>query len=233
MAAPNFYKRNASRYFCMGRNIYVTQEDIDANGWDQELLDTLDEEATHLNYLWAREHLVAELEKAGYWKPDTTSRYNCDRLAYETSYGSAFLAKTRIDIQYAGANFYIGINVRENGGYYSGSCLDYDITISGDNWENGDFDLCDDYTDETILDEDMIIEADCCGNPGLTKLQAKNIVRRLNKELATAISELELIFSHCCQDELYMDWVCQYGPFYGEAGYEHYSKRLCEEREAA
>lgn len=232
MAAPNFYKRNASRYFCMGHEVYTTQEDIDANGWSQDRLGEFDEIQTQFEYECAKDNLMEELEQAGYWKP-TLEGYNRDRLAYETSYGSAFLAKIRIEFQYAGANFYICVNVRENGGYYSGSCLDYDITVRGDNDVNGDFDLCDDYTSETEFDEQDVIDADCCGNPGMSKLQAKNIIRRLKEELNKAISELELIFSRCCQDELYLDWVCNYCGFLGEAGYGQYSTRLYEESEAA
>jgi excinuclease UvrABC nuclease subunit len=61
-----------------------------------------------------------------------------------------------------------------------------------------------------------------------------DIIKRLYKELNEAIDELELIFSRCCQDELYLDWVCDYGHgFLGEAGYDKYPKRLYEEREAA
>ena len=233
MAAPNFYKRNASRYFCMGRNAYIDQEAIDANGWEQDRLGEFDEIQTQMDYEWAKDHLMDELKNAGYWEPDTTSRWNYDRLNYEGNYGSAFLAKTCIEFQYAGADFYINIRVKENGGHYSGSCLDYEIDVQGCNYEEGDFELCDDYTDDFYFDVEDIIEKNVCGNPGMTKLQAKNIIKRLYKELSKAINELELIFSRCCQDELYLDWVCDYGGFVGEAGYDKYPKRLYEEREAA
>ena len=81
MAAPNFYKRNASRYFCFGRQHYTTQEDIDANDWPQELLGQLDEDQTQWDYEAAKDYLLEELKKAGYWEPE--GRY--DRLDYETS----------------------------------------------------------------------------------------------------------------------------------------------------
>ena len=232
MAAPNFYKRNASRYFCMGRNAYIDQEAIDANGWEQDRLGEFDEIQTQMDYEWAKDHLMDELKKAGYLEP-TREGYNRDRLNYEGNYGSAFLAKTCIEFQYAGADFYINIRVKENGGHYSGSCLDYEIDVQGCNYEEGDFELCDDYTDDFYFDVEDIIEKNVCGNPGMTKLQAKNIIKRLYKELSKAINELELIFSRCCQDELYLDWVCDYGGFVGEAGYDKYPKRLYEEREAA
>jgi len=233
MAAPNFCKFNASRYFCMGCNAYIDQEAIDANGWEQDRLGEFDEIQTQMDYEWAKDHLMDELKKAGYWEPNTTSRWNYDRLNYEGNYGSAFLAKTCIEFQYAGADFYINIRVKENVGYYSGSCLDYEIDVQGCNYEEGDFDLCEDYTDDFYFDVEDIIEKNVCGNPGMTKLQAKNIIKRLYKELSKAINELELIFSRCCQDELYLDWVCDYGGFVGEAGYDKYPKRLYEEREAA
>lgn len=232
MAAPNFYKRNASRYFCMGRKAYIDQEAIDANEWPQEWLGEFDEIQTQFDYECAKDHLMDELKKAGYWEP-TREGYNRDRLNYEGDYGSAFLAKTCIEFQYAGAYFYINIRVKENGGHYSGSCLDYEIDVQGCNYEEGDFDLCEDYTDDFYFDVEDIIKKNVCGNPGMTKLQAKNIIKRLYKELNKAINELELIFSRCCQDELYLDWCCNYGGFVGEAGYDKYPKRLYEEREAA
>lgn len=233
MAAPNFSKRNASRYFCMGRNAYIDQEAIDANEWPQEWLGQFDELQTQFDYDCAKDNLMAELKKAGYWEPDTTSRWNYDRLNYECSYGSTFLAKTRIEFQYAGADFYIDIRVKENSGYYSGSCLDYEISVSGCNWEEGDFDLCDDYNDDFYFEVEDIIEKNVCGNQGMTCMQAKNIIKKLYRTISKATNELELIFSRCCQDELYLDWCCNYGGFVGEAGYDKYPKRLYEEREAA
>lgn len=233
MAAPNFCKFNASRYFCMGRNAYIDQEAIDANGWEQDRLGEFDEIQTQFDYECAKDHLMDELKKAGYWEP-TREGYNRDRLNYEGDYGSAFLAKTCIEFQYAGADFYINIRVKENGGHYSGSCLDYEIDVQGCNYEEGDFELCEDYTDDFYFDVEDIIEKNVCGNPGMTKLQAKNIIKRLYKELSKAISNLEIIFSRCCQDELCLDWICNYGcGIVGEAGYDHYPKRLWEEREAA
>lgn len=232
MAAPNFSKRNASRYFCMGREAYIDQEAIDANEWPQEWLGQFDQGQTQFDYDCAKDNLMAELKKAGYWEPTTSGR-NYDRLNYECRYGSAYLAKTRIEFQYAGADFYIDIRVKENSGYYSGSCLDYEISVSGCNWEEGDFDLCDDYNDDFYFEVEDIIEKNVCGNQGMTKLQAKNIIKKLYRTINEATDELELIFSRCCQDELYLDWCCTYCGFAGEAGYDKYPKRLYEEREAA
>ena len=38
MSTPNFTLKNASRYFVLGMPVYYTQEDIDENGLDQDLL---------------------------------------------------------------------------------------------------------------------------------------------------------------------------------------------------
>ena len=229
MAAPNFSKRNASRYFCIGRNRYFTQEDIDELELPQDMLGQFDKYGTQDSYDWTKSILMDELKKAGYWEPESY-----DRLDYETHAGSAYLAKTRIEFQYAGADFYIDIKVRENVGHYSGSCLDYDISVSGCNYEEGDFDLCDDYREDTCFEVEDIIEKNVCGNPGMTKLQAKNIIKKLYRTISEATDELELIFSRCCDDELYLDWICNYGcGIYGEAGYASYPTRLYEERKAA
>jgi hypothetical protein len=234
MAAPNFSKRNASRYFCIGRNRYFTQEDIDELELSQDMLGQFDQYGTQESYDWTKSILMDELKKVGYWEPDATSRWSYDRLNYEGSYGSVYLAKTRIDFQYAGAEFYIDIRVKENIGHYSGSCLDYEISVSGCNFEEGDFDLCDDYNDDFFFDVEDLIEKNVCGNLGMTKLQAKNIIKKLYHTISKAKDELELIFSRCCDDELYLDWICDYGcGIVGEAGYDSYPTRLYEEREAA
>ena len=46
MSTPNFSLKNASRYFVFGMPAYYTQEDIDENGLDQELLDKYDGDKT-------------------------------------------------------------------------------------------------------------------------------------------------------------------------------------------
>ena len=229
MAAPNFSKRNASRYFCIGRNRYFTQEDIDELELPQDMLGQFDKYGTQDSYDWTKSILMDELKKAGYWEPESY-----DRLDYETHAGSVYLAKTRVEFHYAGADFYIDIKVRENGGYYSGSCLDYDISLSGCNDVDGDFDLYEEVTGDTEIDPERIADYNVCGNHGMSRLQSKNIARRISKEIAKAVDELELIFSRNCDDELYLDWICNYGcGIVGEAGYASYPTRLYEEREAA
>ena len=49
MSTLNFALKNASRYFVFGTPQYYTQEDIDENELDQELLDKYDEIGTEDN----------------------------------------------------------------------------------------------------------------------------------------------------------------------------------------
>ena len=49
MSTPNFALKNASRYFVFGMPVYYTQEDIDENELDQDLLGTYDELDTEAN----------------------------------------------------------------------------------------------------------------------------------------------------------------------------------------
>jgi len=228
MAAPNFHKINASRYFCMGRAYYTTQEDIDELELPQELLGTFDQGATENNYQWAKENLLEQLKQAGYTEP---SIY--DRLHNEANYGSYLLAVKEHYLQFAGAEWTITMRVMENSGYYSGSCLDYEATLTCINREGYDCDMDCDLTPGEAISTREIADADPCSNYGLSKLQAPNIAKRIRQELQQLTSDLELILSRCCQDELYQEYCFSYCGFAGEAGYNAYPKRLYQEREAA
>ena len=62
MSTPNFALKNASRYFVFGTPVYYTQEDIDANELDQDLLDHFDEIGTEVNYEAGKENVALELK---------------------------------------------------------------------------------------------------------------------------------------------------------------------------
>lgn len=66
MSTPNFALKNASRYFVFGMPVYYTQEDIDENGLDYDLLGTYDELDTEANYEADKENVACELKAKGW-----------------------------------------------------------------------------------------------------------------------------------------------------------------------
>ena len=66
MSTPNFALKNASRYFVFGMPVYYTQEDIDENGLDQDLLDHYDEIGTEINYSDVKHNVTYELKAKGW-----------------------------------------------------------------------------------------------------------------------------------------------------------------------
>lgn len=66
MSTPNFALKNASRYFVVGMPVYYTQEDIDENELNQDLLGQFDEIDTEANYDADKENVAYELKAKGW-----------------------------------------------------------------------------------------------------------------------------------------------------------------------
>ena len=66
MSTPNFALKNASRYFVFGMPQYYTQEDIDANELDRDLLGEFDEIGTEVNFEAAKDNVAYELKANGW-----------------------------------------------------------------------------------------------------------------------------------------------------------------------
>ena len=66
MSTPNFALKNASRYFVFGMPVYYTQEDIDENGLDQELLGKYDEFGTEFSFDAVKDNVFYELKAKGW-----------------------------------------------------------------------------------------------------------------------------------------------------------------------
>ena len=201
MATANFHVNNASRYFCIGMNHYTTKEEIEANEWQDIEEGSFDEVGTQMDYEFTKEYLNEELSKAGYYDEEKTKSF-----------------------EFAGASFDITLKVVENAGYYEGSCLDYDATIrmyDKAGYYVADYDLC----PSEYLDKDQIAGEDLCNNAGMSKLQAANMVKRIDREFMAMVQELEQIFSKVCQKE--MQQVCRFSN--GEAWYNEVSEKLYQQ----
>lgn len=212
MSTPNFALKNASRYFVLGMPAYYTQEDIDENGLDQELLGKYDEFGTEANYYDVKHNVAYELKAKGWHDID---EFDGDR-SYPTHLfaqkaESFFCGDTPIDViikagctpgYYEAANFDWFVKVR----------IDYDDSAS---YEPGE------------LEPDDVISQNWYGNRGLSTIHASHIIRKIQAIIDELKNEAELAFSMYCDEE--MGLTCIFSN--GEAIYDRTGKRLWQEVE--
>ena len=216
MATGNFYNANCSRYFVIGMNKYYTQEDVEENDLDPELVGEYDEVLTDLDFQADKENIVSELQ-AKDWEDYDGYEDDAQVIAYKTA-----------TINYGGCEISLEIKALVRSGYYEGACMDLSgkVTIdsAGDYWTGSpEYDLFDDF------DESYVTEDNWTGNPGLDCLQAKNIISKLNSIIENLKNEAEYVFSRGCEYELYLAYRCGNG----ETGYGKMQKKLYQEVDEA
>lgn len=213
MATGNFYNVNCSRYFVLGMNKYYTQEDVEENGLDPELVGECDEVLTDMDFQADKENIVSDLEAKG-WNSYDGYEDDAHVIAYKT--------KT---FDYGGCEISLEINALVRSGYYEGACMDLSgkVSVYGgwDSWchETPEYDMFDD------IDENAVIDDDWTNNPGLNCLQAKNIIKKLNSIIEDLKIEAEYAFSRGCEREMFQAYHCSNG----EAGYFNIQKKLYQE----
>ena len=212
MATGNFYNANCSRYFVFGMNRYYTKEDVEEYDLDPELEGEFDEFGTEEDYAFAKQNIVSGLRKKGW---DDYDGYEGDArvIAYKDE-----------SLVYGGCEISLEIKALVRSGYYEGACMDLSgkVTIdsAGDYWTGSpEYDLFDDF------DESYVIDDNWTGNAGLDRLQAKNIIKKLNSIIEDLKNEAEYVFSCNCSEELGVAYHC----FNGETGYNRTQKRLYQE----
>jgi hypothetical protein len=214
MATSNFGTVNTSRYFAFGSNKYITQEDIDANDLPQERLGDFDQDFTEMEREDTINCVVVELMEHG-WQDCTTGRC-CDG---ET------IADKEVTLNVGGCTIELCIEACICSGYYDGACFDLKGNIKvydGEGEESYEGWM---FYDGYDFDESDVIEFNWTGRAGLSKLQAKNIIKRLRAKIEELRREAELAFSRNCEEEyIYIGHFDN-----GEALGEYCKARLCEE----
>ena len=212
MSTPNFALNNASRYFVLGMPVYYTQEDIDENGLDQELLGKYDEFGTEANYYADKENVYYELKAKGW--------HNIDECDGDRSYPihlfaqkveSFFCGDTPIDVI---------IKAGCTSGYYEAANFDWFIKVRID---------CDNSAlyEPDELEPDDVISQNWYGNRGISTIHAAHVIRKIQAIIDELKNEAELAFSMYCDEEMCCTWIASNG----EAGYDRTGKRLWQEVE--
>lgn len=206
MATSNFYSQNCSRYYVIGTAKYYTQDDIDANDWDPEMLGEYDEDGTEFNYECERDNILEGLESIG-WEAgegNTLATYTENRL-------------------YGGCEISLTLQAQINSGYYEGACMDFDgtLTVYDNNGEEvNEYDAFGRY----VPTEYDVREDNWTGLQGLSNMQAHNIIKYISSIIAERTNQAKKVFSQFAECELNV--VGRFNN--GAALYEETEKRLCE-----
>lgn len=207
MATPNFYTENCSRYFVIGTAQYYTQEDLEANGMDPEMLGEYDPDGTSFNYECERDNILDGLEAMG----------------WEAGEGPT-LATYSENLLYGGCEFLLTLQAQMNPGYYSwGACMDFDGTVTVyDNAGNyvNKYDAFGRYAPK----EQHVREDNWTGVQGLSSMQAHNIITYISSIIAVRTNQAEKVFSQFADHEFTL--VGRFSN--GGALYNEVNKRLCE-----
>lgn len=217
MSTPNFALKNASRYFVFGTPVYYTQEDIDANELDQDLLDHFDEIGTEVNYEAGKENVALELKAKGW--------HDIEECDGDRSYPTSLFSEKTVSIKCGDNTIDVTIQAGCTPGYYQAANFDWFVSIKTYRRIDYYYETCDyDYNDLTA---DDVIRDDWYDNAGLSKIHAAHIIRKIEAIIDELKNEAELAFSMYCDEEMY----CAYQCFNGEAGYSRTGKRLWQEVE--
>lgn len=212
MSTPNFALKNASRYFVLGMPVYYTQEDIDENGLDQELLGKYDEFGTEANYDADKENVYYALKAKGW--------HNIDECDGDRSYPTNLFAQKAESFFCGDTPIDVIIKAGCTSGYYEAANFDWFVKVRID---------CDDTAlyEPDELDANDVIEQNWYDNKGLSKIHAAHIIRKIEAIIDELKNEAEMAFSMYCDEEMYCAYQCPNG----EAGYSRTGKRLWQEAE--
>ena len=218
MSTPNFSLTNASRYFVLGMPVYYTQEDIDENGLDQDLLGHYDEIRTEDNYYNDICNAAYELKTKGW-----NGIEECDG---DRNYPTTLFAEKTKTIWLNGqTSVDVTIQAGCTAGYYQAANFDWFAKIKVDGMIDGYNETFEYDPDE--LEPYDVIRDNWYDNKGLSKIHAAHIIRKIEAIIDELKNEAELAFSMYCDEEMYRAYLCSNG----EAGYGRIEKRLWQEVE--
>lgn len=217
MSTPNFALKNASRYFVFGMPVYYTQEDIDENGLDQDLLGKYDELGTELNYQADKENVAHALKAKGW--------HDIEECDGDRSCPTSLFAEKTKTILFGSTSVDITMQAGCTSGYYEAANFDWfaSVKVCGliEGW-NEEFDY---EADE--LEEYDVIRDNWYDNKGLSKIHASHIIRKIESIIYELKNEAELAFSKYCDEEMGLSCIFSNG----EAIYDRTGKRLWQEME--
>lgn len=217
MSTPNFSLKNASRFFVFGMPVYYTQEDIDENELDQNLLGMYDELETEANYEADKANVAGELKAKGW--------HDIEECDGDRSYPTTLFSEKTKTICFGDTEVYVTMQAGCTSGYYEAANFDWSAKIEVSGMIEGWHETFEYEHDELTADD--VIRDNWYDNKGLSKIHAAHIIRKIEAIIDDLKNEADLAFSMYCDEEMY----CTFLAFNGEAGYSKIGKRLWQEVE--
>lgn len=184
MSTPNFALKNASRYFVFGMPVYYTQEDIDENGLDQDLLGKYDELDTEANYYADKENVAHALKAKGW--------HDIDEFDGDRSCPTSLFAEKTKTILFGSTSVDITMKAGCTSGYYEAANFDWFSSVKVCGLIEGWHEEFDYEADE--LEEYDVIRDNWYDNKGLSKIHAARIIRKIQAIIDELKNEAELAF---------------------------------------
>lgn len=209
MATGNFYCKNTSCIYAIGMNHYTTQEDIDVNDWDQELLGTLDENQTNCNFEWQKGQAQELLDQKGW---STMDEYD---PSSNRCYPASIIAEVTRCRVFAGVSIDVTMQASVVSGYYEGANFDLEATMKVYDRDGYLVTTVDDLEYIEATDSDDVISENWTGNNGLTKIHAARLIKVLQELVNELRNEAEAAFNQACEYKLGVAYRCSNG----ETGY--------------
>lgn len=217
MSTPNFALKNASRYFVFGMPQYYTQEDIDENELDQDLLGEFDEVGTEFHFDDDKQNVAYELKAKGW--------HDIDECDGDRSYPTHLFSEKTKTISFGNTSVDITIQAGCTAGYYEAANFDWLAKVTVYRMTNGRYSVFDYEFDG--LEACDVIRNNWYDNKGLSKIHAAHVIRKIQAVIDELKNEAELAFSMYCDEE--MGLACIFSN--GEAIYDRTDKRLWQEVE--
>lgn len=197
--------------------VYYTQEDIDENELDQNLLGMYDELETEANYEADKANVASELKAKGW--------HDIEECDGDRSYPTTLFSEKTKTICFGDTEVYVTMQAGCTFGYYEAANFDWSAKIEVSGMIEGWHETFEYEHDELTADD--VIRDNWYDNKGLSKIHAAHIIRKIEAIIDDLKNEAELAFSMYCDEEMY----CTFLAFNGEAGYSKIGKRLWQEVE--
>lgn len=209
MSCPNFFKTNAENYYVLDcRTFYKDDEQLDQYEEGCEVYDDTEDEIECL-----QERAMSEGPKSGYYN---RWRLPSDSDKYRGRDSIALLQKV-VGLNLSPAcGMDITIEIQYNCGHYEAGCLDWSIFCCDENGCSFDGEYTRDDVDGLVVDAlDYVSWRESYWNPGLIRMQSKNIEKKIRQAMEEAMKEAEDFCRQNCTGVYGLAYMFSNG----EAGY--------------
>lgn len=210
MSTANFYKENARAYYVLDCRHYYNEDGEEIEEWEDgcTVYDDTDEEIDYI-----REHATRG-GKVGYYGRWIVPEKDW-RLAYGDSYRELFSKHSYIPLS-PDCGLDLTIEIYYRPGYYEAGVLDWNVYVEDSEQryfkaEIGDGDALDAMAEAWAY----VSDREYTWNPGIVKMQARNITRKVQEAIEAAQQEADDFCKSWCTGVYGLAYRCSNG----EAGY--------------